>query len=66
MTIWNVKRLIEMLPLLGVKGTTGTQASFVELFDGDMEKVKKLDEMVVLNLGFKKQSRFPDKPIPEK
>jgi adenylosuccinate lyase len=48
------QRLIEQLPLLGVKGTTGTQASFVELFDGDMEKVKKLDEMVVEKLGFRK------------
>lgn len=47
------ERLIEFLPLLGVKGTTGTQASFVELFDGDMEKVKKLDQIVVQNLGFK-------------
>ncbi|QOX63442.1 adenylosuccinate lyase [Anoxybacterium hadale] len=48
------ERLIETLPLLGVKGTTGTQASFVELFDGDMEKVRKLDSMVVDGLGFKK------------
>ena len=48
------ERLIEFLPLLGVKGTTGTQASFVELFDGDMEKVKKLDEIVVKGLGFQK------------
>ncbi|HML37223.1 MAG TPA: adenylosuccinate lyase [Bacillota bacterium] len=48
------ERLIEELPLLGVKGTTGTQASFVELFDGDMEKVRKLDRMVVEGLGFKK------------
>jgi len=47
-------RLIEALPLLGVKGTTGTQASFVELFDGDMSKVKKLDEMVVKRLEFQK------------
>lgn len=47
-------RLIEELPLLGVKGTTGTQASFVELFDGDMEKVKQLDQLVVTRLGFKK------------
>lgn len=46
------ERLIEALPLLGVKGTTGTQASFVELFDGDMEKVRKLDSMVVEGLGF--------------
>ncbi len=48
------ERLIESLPLLGVKGTTGTQASFVELFDGDMEKVRKLDDMVVKGLGFQK------------
>lgn len=48
------ERLIENLPLLGVKGTTGTQASFVELFDGDIDKVKKLDQMVVEGLGFKK------------
>lgn len=48
------ERLIGELPLLGVKGTTGTQASFVELFDGDMEKVRKLDQMVVEGLGFKK------------
>ncbi len=48
------ERLIETLPLLGVKGTTGTQASFVELFDGDMKKVKMLDEIVVEKLGFQK------------
>ncbi len=49
-----VERLIQEIPLLGVKGTTGTQASFVDLFDGDMEKVKKLDRMVVEKLGFEK------------
>ena len=32
--------------LLGSKGTTGTQASFMELFEGDTEKVKKLDNMI--------------------
>lgn len=48
------ERLIENLPLLGVKGTTGTQASFVELFDGDMEKVRQLDQIVVERLGFRK------------
>lgn len=47
-----VTRLIETLPLLGVKGTTGTQASFVELFDGDMAKVKKLEQLVVDKMGF--------------
>ena len=47
-------RLIRELPLLGVKGTTGTQASFVDLFDGDMEKVKELDRLVVEKMGFQK------------
>ncbi|MCS7299410.1 MAG: adenylosuccinate lyase [Spirochaetia bacterium] len=37
----------------GVKGTTGTQASYLELFEGDGEKVKKLDEIVSRKLGFK-------------
>jgi adenylosuccinate lyase len=40
------------LPFLGVKGTTGTQASFLSLFDGDHEKVKKLDTMVAAKMGF--------------
>ncbi|MDR2296483.1 MAG: adenylosuccinate lyase [Clostridiales Family XIII bacterium] len=40
-----------LLPLLGVKGTTGTQASFLELFDGDGEKVKRLEALVAAKLG---------------
>lgn len=38
--------------LLGSKGTTGTQASFLELFDGDYEKVKKLDVLIAEKMGF--------------
>ena len=38
--------------LLGSKGTTGTQASFVELFDGNMEKVKQLDQKIAEKMGF--------------
>ena len=49
----DITRLIDDLMLLGVKGTTGTQASFVDLFDHDMEKVKKLDSLVVDKMGFK-------------
>lgn len=39
--------------LLGSKGTTGTQASFLELFDGDHEKVKKIDGMIAEKMGYK-------------
>ncbi len=40
------------MKLLGSKGTTGTQASFLSLFDGDHEKVKKLDRMIAQKMGF--------------
>ena len=40
------------LPLRGVKGTTGTQASFLELFGGDHAKVRRLEELVVKKMGF--------------
>jgi adenylosuccinate lyase len=45
------------LPLRGVKGTTGTQASFLELFKGDHEKVRELDRRVTQAMGF--QSSLP-------
>lgn len=41
------------LKLLGCKGTTGTQASFMELFDGDDEKVEKIDGMIAKKMGFR-------------
>ncbi|MCL2282884.1 MAG: adenylosuccinate lyase [Fibromonadales bacterium] len=49
-----INHLIEILPFRGVKGTTGTQASFMELFNGDHEKIKKLDAYVTQKAGFKK------------
>jgi adenylosuccinate lyase len=47
-----LERFHDGLPFLGVKGTTGTQASFLSLFDGDHEKVKKLDALVAAKMGF--------------
>lgn len=49
-----VSRLIAELPLRGVKGTTGTQATFLELFDGDHGKVKELNKRVCAKMGFSK------------
>ncbi|MEP6690210.1 MAG: lyase family protein, partial [Gemmatimonadaceae bacterium] len=43
---------IASLPLRGVKGTTGTQATFLELFHGDHEKVRELERRVVTKMGF--------------
>ena len=45
--------LLETKKLRGCKGTTGTQASFMELFDNDEEKVKKLDQMIANKMGYK-------------
>lgn len=44
--------LLENKKLLGCKGTTGTQASFMELFDQDHEKVKKLDKLIAQKMGY--------------
>ncbi len=43
---------ISTLKLLGSKGTTGTQASFVDLFDGDTEKITRLEQMIAEEMGF--------------
>ena len=53
--VMDLERVDEQLSrakLLGSKGTTGTQASFLELFDGDLEKVKKIDGMIAEKMGF--------------
>jgi adenylosuccinate lyase len=44
--------VLHSLALLGSKGTTGTQASFLELFDGDHDKVKQLDLLIAAKMGF--------------
>ncbi len=49
----DLEHVLSGMKLLGSKGTTGTQASFMELFDGDGEKVKKLDEIIAKKMGFR-------------
>ncbi len=44
--------VIDSMRLLGSKGTTGTQASFMELFEGDTAKVKRLEELIAEKMGF--------------
>ncbi len=52
MDLEEVEFRISSLKLLGSKGTTGTQASFLELFDGDHEKVRALEEKIAKEMGF--------------
>ena len=54
MDLEEVERRIDALALLGSKGTTGTQASFVELFDGDDEKIKAVEREIAAEMGFDK------------
>lgn len=49
----DINYIIEGMLLLGSKGTTGTQASFLELFDGDHDKVKQLDQKIAEKMGFR-------------
>ena len=60
-TLWTQEFLMDLedleyvqstLKLLGSKGTTGTQASFLELFDGDQETIDKIDPMIAKKMGF--------------
>jgi len=44
--------VIDSMQLLGSKGTTGTQASFMELFNGDQEKIRKMDQRIAEKMGF--------------
>lgn len=50
--IEELEHRLDKLLLLGSKGTTGTQASFMELFDGDEQKIKKMERMIAKALGF--------------
>ncbi len=57
---------IETLPFRGVKGTTGTQASFLELFEGNHAKVRQLDKDVAAAFGFKKVCPVTGQTYPRK
>lgn len=52
MDLEDVEYILSGMKLLGCKGTTGTQASFLELFDGDWETVQKIDPMIAEKMGF--------------
>ena len=54
MDLENLDYQIEHIPFRGCKGTTGTQASFMELFDGDHDKVIALDKRVCELMGFER------------
>ena len=54
MDMENLEYQLSVLAVRGVKGTTGTQASFMELFGGDEEKVKELEALVAKEMGFDK------------
>ena len=49
----DLNHVLDSMKLLGSKGTTGTQASFLELFDGDQERIDKIDPMIAKKMGFK-------------
>ena len=49
----DLDHVLDTMKLLGSKGTTGTQASFLELFEGDHEKIRKLDKLIAEKMGFK-------------
>ena len=57
MDVHAIEQLSAGLRCRGVKGTTGTQASFLALFDGDHDKVRRLDQLVAEKLGF--ESSYP-------
>lgn len=62
----NLMHAKNSIKLRGVKGTTGTQASFMELFGGDEEKVKKLQEKVVQKMGYNKVYGVTGQTYPRK
>ena len=66
MDLERIEDLVENLPFRGVKGTTGTQASFLALFDGSHSKVKRLDKMVAAAFGFRRVLPVTGQTYPRK
>ena len=66
MDLEDLDHAIENMKLLGSKGTTGTQASFLNLFDGDHEKVKKLEQLIAEKMGFKNVFAVSGQTYPRK
>ena len=61
-----IEHQLETLRFRGAKGTTGTQASFLTLFEGDEEKVKRLDELVTGKMGFTRSFPVTGQTYPRK
>lgn len=66
MDLDTVEGILDGYRLRGVKGTTGTQASFMQLFDNDYEKVKKLNKIVCNKMGFEKFFEVGGQTYPRK
>jgi adenylosuccinate lyase len=64
--IENIDFVIDTIKLRGVKGTTGTQASFMELFNGDEEKIKTLEKKVTEKMNFEKAYNVTGQTYPRK
>ncbi len=66
MDLEDIEFQIKKAKLLGSKGTTGTQASFLELFDGDKEKVKELDDKIAQKMGYSNYFKVSRQTYPRK
>ena len=66
MDLEDLDYVLDSLRLLGSKGTTGTQASFLELFEGDHEKCRQLDKKLQEKWDSPAAIRYPARPIPAK
>ena len=66
MDLQDVEYQLSKAQLLGCKGTTGTQASFMELFEGDHEKCKELDRKIAAKMGYEKSFPVSGQTYPRK